>query len=441
MYRLKTGPTDTSHCRWSWIGILGLTVCLFSAHAAAIDNSLSENAALGLFYSRNLELISAAYGLETAQAQRIIASAIPNPELVLYSQEIAPRYPDASIGPALYVTVSQLIETAGKRRLRMESSAVGARAAESELRDAARILSQALRHAFYRLLLAQKGQSMAEEQYRHVQQLVEVNQQRFDVGDISERDLARIKVEASKVQSDLDRAVANRGRANAELAVLLAWPQNAEQLVAEDRWPDGSIFERLHDAGSAGREAIDRRPDVESSRLRKAQADKEFELAKAHAIPDVTFNAGFGHDWGNIVTNAATLGLSVPLPIYYRNEGQVAQAGIHRNDAEVQIRRVENNVRAEVITALAAWRAADAVVKRFKQEILQKAKYIRDTAEVAYSQGDTDIVDLIQAQRDYRTALSDYFQSEADRAFAYADLKMALAMETMEFEITPTSTP
>jgi cobalt-zinc-cadmium efflux system outer membrane protein len=405
------------------------------------ERLLTEDQALGLFYGRNLELISAAFGLEIAMAEKIIAAAIPNPELNLYSQEIAPRYPDPAIGPALYASIAQLIETAGKRRLRTESSELGARAAENDLRNAARTLSQTVRQAFYGLLLAQKKLGAAQDQSRHVQELVGVNQERFDVGDISERDLTRIKIEALKVRSDLDQAGAQLASARSQLALILAWPRDADQLVAEDRWPSSETFSHVKDVGSATVQAIERRPDIQAAKFRQDQAKKNVELAKAHVIPNVTVSAGFGHDWGNIVTNAATLGLSVPLPLFYRNEGQIAQAGIRANDSEVQVRRAENNVRSEVTTAVAAWRAADAVVKRFETDILKKARYIRDSAEFAYSQGGTDIIDLIQAQRDYRAALFDYYQAQANRAFAYADLKMALGEDNPDVQVIPETAP
>jgi cobalt-zinc-cadmium efflux system outer membrane protein len=274
-----------------------------------------------------------------------------------------------------------------------------------------------------------------------VQELVGVNQERFDVGDISERDLTRIKIEALKVRSDLDQAGAQLASARSQLALILAWPRDADQLVAEDRWPSSETFSHVKDVGSATVQAIERRPDIQAAKFRQDQAKKNVELAKAHVIPNVTVSAGFGHDWGNIVTNAATLGLSVPLPLFYRNEGQIAQAGIRANDSEVQVRRAENNVRSEVTTAVAAWRAADAVVKRFETDILKKARYIRDSAEFAYSQGGTDIIDLIQAQRDYRAALFDYYQAQANRAFAYADLKMALGEDNPDVQVIPETAP
>jgi cobalt-zinc-cadmium efflux system outer membrane protein len=443
---MDTNRSRTALRGTPWIMPLVIAGCAFghssqAAPMAAAQRVLSEDQVLGLFYARNLELISAAFGLETARAEKIVAAAIPNPELNLYSQEIAPHYVDPRFGPAIYVTVEQLIETAGKRRLRTESSMLGAEAAESDLRDAARTLSQTVRRAHYELLLSQKKFEVAQGQLDHVNELVKANQERLELGDIAERDAARIQVEAAEVASELDQAGAELEKARAQLAVLLAWPKDSDQLAAADRWPSGDTFRKHTNVAAATIAALDQRPDLQAARLRQQQAKKDVELAKAGAIPNVTVSAGFGHDWGNMVTNAATLSLHVPMPIFYQNEGQIAQAGIRSNDAEVAIRRTENSTRAEVTTALAAWQATDAVVHRFETEVIKRAEYIRDSAEYAYSQGGTDIIDLIQAQRDFRAALFDYFQAQANRAYAYADLKMALADDGTAVAIAPEASP
>lgn len=418
-------PFETTLAR---LGLLILLNLWLSASWAAAE-PLSESQVIGLFYARNLSLISAEFGLETAQAQKVIAAAIPNPELNLYSQELAPNYPISSNGPVIYVSVSQLIETAGKRRLRMENSLLGEQAAESDLRDAIRILTQAVRRAYYDLLLAQETMDATQEQSRHVQRLVEVQKKRFDVGDISERDLTRIKIEALKSQSDIDKNTAQIVSARSQLAVFLAWPENTGSMSVKDQWPDGKALGGLKDEVSAMNAALERRPDLLATRTRYTQAKQGVDLAKAQRIPDVKITAGFAHDLGNYVQNSATLGLSVPLPLFYRQEGEIAQAGIRSNDAELRVRQTEVAVRSEVSTAFAAWISANTIVKRFETEVMQKAKHIRDSAEIAYTNGSTDILDLIQAQRDYRNTILDYYQAQANRAYAYADLKMAIGEE------------
>jgi cobalt-zinc-cadmium efflux system outer membrane protein len=410
---------------------LGFLACLglwLSPSWAGVE-PLTESQVIGLFYARNLSILSAELGLETAQAQKVIAAAIPNPELSIYQQEWAPNYPIWQNGPATYVAVSQLIETAGKRRLRMENSLLGEQAVESELRDVIRTLTQALRRAYYGLLLAQETMDAAVEQSHHVQRLVEVQQKRFEVGDISERDLTRIKIEALKAQSDIDKIAAQLVAARSQLAVFLAWPDDAGSLSVKDQWPDGKSFEDLKDEMAAVNAALERRPDLLAAKTRYAQAKQGIDLAKAQRIPDIKVTAGFAHDLGNYIQNGATLGLSIPLPLFYRQEGEIAQAGIRANDNELRVRQTEVAVRSEVNTAFAAWISANTVVKRFETEIMQKAKHIRDSAEIAYTNGSTDIIDLIQAQRDYRNTIMDYYQAQANRAYAYADLKMAIGAE------------
>lgn len=430
MFKIST-DTDNSLSIGTVLAYCWLLLCfgLWFSPVWGTPKALSEDQVIGLFYARNLSLISAEFGLETAQAQKLIAAAIPNPELSLYSQELAPNYPVSSNGPVIYVSVSQLIETAGKRRLRMENSQLGEQAAEADLRDAIRTLSQAVRRAYFDLLLAQKIMEAASDQGRHVQRLVDVQQQRFDVGDISERDLTRMKIEALKSKSDLDRASAQVVSARAQLAVFLAWPEDTRDISVQDLWPDGKLFAELKDDATATATALDHRPDLLAARTRYSQAKHGIDLAKAQRIPDVRISAGFAHDLGNYVQNGATLGLSVPLPLFYRQEGEIAQAGIRSNDAELRVKQTEIAVRSEVATAFAAWVSTNAIVRRYESEILQKAKHIRDSAELAYTSGSTDIIDLIQAQRDYRNTILDYYQAQANRAYAYTDLKMALGEE------------
>ena len=211
--------------------------------------------------------------------------------------------------------------------------------------------------------------------------------------------------------------------------MFLAWPDDAGSLSVKDQWPDGKSFEDLKDEMAAVNAALERRPDLLAAKTRYAQAKQGIDLAKAQRIPDIKVTAGFAHDLGNYIQNGATLGLSIPLPLFYRQEGEIAQAGIRANDNELRVRQTEVAVRSEVNTAFAAWISANTVVKRFETEIMQKAKHIRDSAEIAYTNGSTDIIDLIQAQRDYRNTIMDYYQAQANRAYAYADLKMAIGAE------------
>jgi cobalt-zinc-cadmium efflux system outer membrane protein len=134
---------------------------------------LTEDQAIQLFYQRNLDLLSARYNVDNAKAQEIIAAAIPNPTINILISEVSknsnqnsaasgcpkgnPAFGlNANCGPAESYSFSQLIDLAGKRGLRMQSSAIATQAVESDFRDAIRILTNMVRDAYFDLLQAQR---------------------------------------------------------------------------------------------------------------------------------------------------------------------------------------------------------------------------------------------------------------------------------------------
>jgi cobalt-zinc-cadmium efflux system outer membrane protein len=393
---------------------------------------ITEQQAIALFYQRNLDIIAAKYGLNQAKAEEIIAAAIPNPVFNLNSAEIAGRYPDHATA-AVNVGIDQLIELGGKRRLRMESSKLGTEAAESDLKDTIRIFSNAVRHAFYELLLAQKSVAIARETVSGYKKILQVSKLRFKAGDIARRDLTRIEVEALSSQSDLDKTLANLTKARSALAVLLAWPEGIEQFVAENRWPK---IERFHypldDEETLIRQALFQRPDIRAAQLRIEQANKNLKLAHRLRIPDITVSAAYAHDYGNIVVDSAMIGISVPLPLFYQHQGEIDKATVELNSTELQVRQVKQKLRTEIVSAVAAWNAATAVVKRYQEGgVLDRIAKVQASVEFSYNHGNTDIVDLIQARRDYKAKMLEYYVTLADRSFAYADLLSALGEDAL----------
>ena len=200
----------------------------FDAHGQV----LSVDEVLSLFYQRNLDLIAAQYNIDQSRVDAVIAGAIPNPTVSIQILELAsnlnknsnatgcPTTANASCGAAQYYSFSQLIEVAGKRGLRIESSSFATQAAESDFRDAIRIFSNMVRDAYYQLLQTQKNRWLAQEIVDHYESITKANRLRLKGGDIAESDFLRVKMEAMRAQSDLDAALAAVEQAQADLAVI-----------------------------------------------------------------------------------------------------------------------------------------------------------------------------------------------------------------------------
>lgn len=425
----------------SLLAMLLFSSAMWVGDARAEPITLSVDEALALFYQRNLELIAAQYNVDQARADEIIAAAIPNPTLGLQVGELAGNLnkgssatgcnhnPASSCGPAEFISFSQLIEMAGKRGLRMESSGFATQAAESDFKDAVRIFSNLVVNAYYSLLQAQKDRWLAQEIVDHYQDIGKANALRLKGGDIAESDFLRVKMEALRAQSDLDNAQSTLIKAQADFATVLRWPDNGMQFEAREIWPNGVDVDQQAGDEQLIDQALHNRPDLLGDKQRKAQAEKELELARRLKYPDVTVNAGYARDPSNNALNSAFVGISVPVPLFYQYQGESDKAAVKLNQNLLAVEQTELAIRSDVVKALAAWRSSQKIVQRFKDGLLDDAATVRKSAELAYSKGATSVLDFIEAQRSYKNVMHDYAVALINRANAYYDLSKALGSE------------
>ncbi|MEI8573938.1 TolC family protein [Methylomonas sp. LW13] len=420
------------------LGLLG-AMLTFQVHAQNVPISLDE--ALTLFYQRNLDLIAAQYNIDQSRADAVIAAAMPNPTLGVQISEISNRPNmgsnasgcnhdvNVSCGPAEYFSFSQLIEVAGKRGLRIQSSGFATQAAESDFRDAVRIFSNMVEDAYYDLLLAQKNRWLAQEIVDHYQTIAKANQLRMNSGDIAESDFLRVKMEAMRAQSDLDTAQTAVEQAQAGLAVILRWPNDSLHFEAKEQWPDIKDIGQNLSKDELMNKALQQRPDLLADKQRAAQAERELELARRLKYPDVTVNAGYARDPSNNALNSFFVGVSVPVPVFDQYQGQSDKAAVALNQNQLAVEQTELSIRNDVANALATWNSADKIVQRFQSGLLDDALAVRNSAELAYSKGATGVLDFIEAQRSYKNVMRDYSQAMINRANAYYDLAKALGEE------------
>jgi cobalt-zinc-cadmium efflux system outer membrane protein len=425
--------------KFTTAGLLLSFLIVFEAQGQTVPLSIDE--ALALFYQRNLELIAAQYNIDQSKADAIIAAAIPNPTFGFQLSELSGNLnngasatgcnhnPSVSCGPAEYLSFSQLIEVAGKRGLRIESSGFATQAAESDFRDAVRIFSNMVRDAYYELLQMQKNRWLAQEIVDHYSVISKANSLRLKSGDISESDFLRVKMEALRAESDLDNAQTAVEQAQANLAVVLRWPDKSLQFEAKDQWPEiQEIGQRLPKEELINK-ALQLRPDLQADKQRAEQADKELALARRLKYPDVTVTAGYARDPSNNALNSGFVGLSVPLPLFYQYKGEADKAAVNLNQSRLAAEQTELAIRNDVVSSLAAWNSTNKIVQRFHDGLLDDARTVRDSSELAYSKGATSVLDFIEAQRNYKNVMHDYYAAEINRANAYYDLAKSLGVE------------
>jgi cobalt-zinc-cadmium efflux system outer membrane protein len=417
------------------------TITLQAEAVPAGQLAITEQQAIALFYQRNLGLIAARLNIDSAEAEQIIAAAIPNPVFSLTTSELAPkafaRESRNLAVPAITPQIEQLIVTAGKRRLRIESSELATEAVNFDVQDVARVLTNAVRRSFYNLLLAQKTIKVANDNLEHYREILRVNEIRLKVGDVAAVDFIRIEVESLKILGDQDQARAALNQARADLLLLLGWPENTVEISVVETWPEAAPEIALAGQDQLVGRALERRPDMRAARVRIAQAKKMLTLAQRQIIPDVTITAFYNQDQGNQFPRTGGVGISLPIPVFYQQKGEISKARVNVTNSELALAQAEQDIRAEVMKASASWQSADAIARRFETSVIKRIETLRKAQEIAYQKGAVGVLDLIDAERSYKAIMLDYYTALANRSKAWADLLMAYGEEIRNFSHNP----
>ena len=385
--------------------------------------SLTLEQALDLALSGNPGLRAQAAAVESTRAGEITAALRPNPTFTNGTVDLT-----GGLG--------WTFERGGKRRRRLDSARLATAGAEHDLADNRRTLINAVRAAFTAALLARGNLRAAEDNLKNFQQVEDLNRIRHEKGEISGGDFLKIGLQKLQFQTDVQDADLAYRTARANLRQAIFAPELAQDFEVQGELRPAPVPAAL---AELEQRALAARPDLLSALTAAAKAEADVRLAEANAKVDVTASVGWIHTGDSLVhdqhvqpfwsfgqtANALGTGLSFPLPIFDRNQGEIA-----RTRSEVmRTRAAVDTVRAQVVddveTAYVALRTSQQRVELFESVYLKESHDSKEIAEFAYRKGATSILDLLDAERTdratqlaYRQALADYVTHQAQLAAA-----------------------
>ncbi len=370
---------------------------------------LSQDEAVALFLRQNFDLLITKFGVEFAKGQQITARLFPNPVLSVGTLSAYTQGCNANKCGSVFPQIQQLFELAGKRGYRMESAAFGARSAEANFEDAIRQLTFTVKDAYYRVQLAQRRLALAEENRDRFSRILEVNTIRFKKGYIAEVDLIRIRLQVVDFQSQIIQAIQDGNQARADLRVLLGLSPSVELLLTTEL--DYHLIEP--DIIALRKLALETRPDIRMKRLTQSQRMADLRLAKAYRIPDVTAGAGYAVQGPQGPDNQQQVGISlgVPLPLFNRNQGGIAQAEVSIQMAETDLQKAIVQVENDVEIAYRNLLESRRLVETYRGGVLEDARLTLTIVEKAYERGGATIIDLLDAARTSRTIQQNYIET------------------------------
>ncbi len=395
--------------------------------ATAGSVSLTVDEATALFLRQNLDLLIAQYGIDSAKALEVTARLFPNPILSVDATTSTTR----SINRTGSVTgrVDQLFELAGKRAYRQESARYATQSAEAAFADSVRTLGFSLREAFYKVLQARRRLELGKESSSFFNEVVNINTIRFKKGVIAEADLIKLRVQAVDFQNQVITATQDFFAAQNTLKALIGVRPNVDLLLkGELEYKDATLMLEALKA-----EALVSRPDLLAKESTVAQRGAEMKLARAFRIPDVTIGVdkNIQGPEGPNSPNQIGAGLSVPLPLFNRNQGGIRQSDAALKAAEADRNKTRLQVELDVESAYRDFIQKQMLVQAYRGGVLEDARASREIAKKAYERGGTSILDVLDAFRTFNSTMQNYLEALFGYQRSLLEINSAVGRQVM----------
>jgi cobalt-zinc-cadmium efflux system outer membrane protein len=365
------------------------------------------------------------------QAQEITANLRPNPTLGADSQFIPFFSPQDFSGDNLNnvqqfdIGIGYLFERGHKRQRRLEAARDQTAVTRAQVTDAERTLAFNVGQQFVSVLLAESTLRFALQDLQSFQQTVDISESQLKAGAISEGDYLKIKLQLLQFQTDVSSARLAKVQALVGLREFLGY--NA---VPADFDVIGDLAYQPLKANREDLEmkAMRERPDFRAAELGITAAQSQILLAKANAKVDVNGTYDFTHVSGE---NTASIFVNFELPVFNRNQGEIARTGYALTQAQEQEQGASDTVLSDVANAYEAVRSNDEVVQLYTSGYLKQAQDSRDISEYAYRRGAASLLDFLDAERSYRSVQLAYRQALASYMTALEQLKEAVGTRNL----------
>jgi cobalt-zinc-cadmium efflux system outer membrane protein len=387
--------------------------------------------ALALAVSHNHALLAARTTIQQNEAQEITANLRPNP-VFLSDAQFLPFF-NPSLFSSNYLNedaqfdlgVSYLFERGQKRQHRLQAAKDATAVTKSLVSDNERMLQFNVATQFVNIQLAESVLDFATKDLKSFQNTVDISESRYKAGDISEGDYLKIKLQLLQFQTDVSAARLARAQALASLRQLLGFESVPEDFdVAEELQyqPEKTPMENLEMM------ALQNRPDYRAAQLSVTAAQSQHSLAEANGKRDVTAQANYTHV---AALNSASLFMNFELPIFDRNQGEIARTGYAITQSQELEKASNEQVLSDVIASYDNMHTNDQIVGLYVGGYRDESKQSRDISEYAYRRGVASLLDFLDAERSYRATELAYRQALATYLLALEQLKESVGTRNM----------
>lgn len=392
---------------------------------------LTMEEAVRLAVERNQDLRAQRLTIDMAKADETTAALRPNPNFSFGASPL-PVFSPSQLNFATFrdsVTYDfgfgYTFERGGKRAKRTTVAQDATDVAVKAVLEAERQVRFQTQQAFINVLLAKSSLQLAQENLKSFKDVVDVNRQRVASGDLAQGDFLMVTLQQLQFETDLSAAEVAIVQAQAELRRLVGYETVAENVDVVGELTYRPFTVTLDELKTA---ALASRPDLQQAQSNLKLAQDQARLERANGARDITGSADYSRTGPD---NSIGLGVSIDLPFFDRNQGNIAHADVAVRQAIESEASARFSVVTDVVTAFAGYQTSEKVVKLYESGYLDQSKQSLDISNYAYQRGSASLLSLLDAERTYRGTQLAYRQALAAFLTSVEQINFAVGKQVM----------
>ena len=386
--------------------------------AAAAAEPLSLAKAIELALEGNPEVAAAKRQWEATEGQVLQGRSRPNPELAYSLEDTRSKTRTQSW------QLNLPVELGGKRAARTKAAEKTREQAQAQLAELQATVRANVAAAYFDVLTAQERLVLARDSAALAKSSTDTVSKRVAAGKVSPVEESKARVAEAGVRVELAQAASEQRNALSRLFALLG-RIDAPYTVLEGKAENLPSVPSLVDL----QPLIASSPGVVLARIEVDRRKALTDLEQSKRVPDVTVSVGMQRS-NETQRNVLLFGVSVPLPVFDRNQGNLLEALKLEDKARDELQAASVRLHSEVAQGQERLSTITAEVQSLQQDVLPGAKSAYDAATIGFENGKFNFLEVLDAQRTYFTAKSQYLKAlgEAHRAAADIDRLLGASM-------------
>lgn len=406
-------------------------LCFYFSHAQNFPAGFQQDTlkitlsqAETIFLSNNLDLIAQRYSIDSARATVITAKLYDNPDFS-YSNGFYNFYSHRFFEPEMSVQVSQMVRLAGKRNKSIDLAKSGIDIAQFQFYDLVRTLRYVLRSDFYNTYFLEKSSQLYQIEISSLQKIVPAFEDQVKKGFMAPVDALRIKSQLYTLQAEYDNLQTNINNIQSELKLLLrSNPNNfVVPLVVKSLMQNEVLsqtnYQSLIDS------AIVNRPDLKALNANIEFSNYNLKLQQAYAKPDITINANYDR-LGSYVNDYNGIGISIPLPFFNRNQGNIKNAEIQTSVNKVAYESGLDHVKNEVTTNYINALRSEKLLMGFDPDFQENMKNLIDQVTLNFQKKNITMLEFLDFYDSYKENVLQINQLRYNKMSALEQLNFSI---------------